>query len=213
MSLQSVVRFLLPRETHFYDFLEKQASVAHEAAVALSRIKEEGISIKSVLDTVLALEHQGDALSRDMEDALARSFVTPLDREDLQKLSKEIDDITDMSYVAVRACVLMGVSRPTEPMKKLIDVLIASTTLLKETLPLLRQHEYERIVELSRAVRMKEKEGDAIFRAAISELFHDNSIDAKQLMREREVLDDLEGAVDHCADVASTLANLAVKHG
>lgn len=187
--------------------------MAHDVAIAIGRFKEPDVTAKSVLAKALELEHQGDRLSRDLEDALATSFVTPLDREDLQKLSKELDDVTDYAYVAARACVLLGVDRPTEPMMRLMDTLVECTQVLKDALPLLRKHQYERIVELSRTVRLKEKDGDVIFRDAISALFHDPAIDAKQLIREREVLDDLENAVDHCADVASTLANLAVKHG
>jgi uncharacterized protein Yka (UPF0111/DUF47 family) len=148
-----------------------------------------------------------------MDDALARSFVTPIDREDLQKLSKELDDVLDLTNGAVRACVLFGVDEPTEPMKKLIDKLVECTEVLKKAAPNLRTHKYTDLVETARAMRKLEKDGDTVFRDAVSQLFHDDKVDAKKLIREREVLEDLENAIDHCEHVAATLANLAVKHG
>lgn len=213
MSLQAFVRFLLPKEDHFYDFVEKQAKVAHEAALALAEFKKENTTAESVRKTVQDIEHTGDSIVHDMDDALARSFVTPIDREDLQKLSKELDDIVDLTNGAVRACVLFGVEQPTEPMKKLIDKLVECTEVIKEGVPKLREHKYGELVEVGRTLRKLEKDGDIVFRDAVSKLFHDPSIDAKKLIREREVLEDLENAIDHCEHVAATLANLAVKHG
>jgi uncharacterized protein Yka (UPF0111/DUF47 family) len=211
MGLQSVIRFLIPREDHFYDFLEQQAVVAHKGALALASFKDGDVA--RVRDAVQQLEHDGDKIVHAMEDALAKTFVTPIDREDLQKLSSELDDVLDLMNGTIRAAALYGVVRPTEPMLKLIDVLIRCTELLEMTIPNLRKHRYKDLVESARAIRKLEKEGDAIFRSAVSALFHDSLIDAKQLLREKEVLEDLENAIDVANNVADTLTNLAVKHG
>jgi uncharacterized protein Yka (UPF0111/DUF47 family) len=77
----------------------------------------------------------------------------------------------------------------------------------------LRAHEYDKLIEASREVRKLEKDGDTVFRTAVSTLFKNQTIDAKQLLREREVLEHLENSIDHCQRVGSTLANLAIKHG
>ena len=69
------------------------------------------------------------------------------------------------------------------------------------------------LVESNRAIRKLEKEGDMVYREAVSALFHDDAVDAKRLLREKQVLEDLESAIDHCEKVGDTLANLAVKHG
>ncbi len=213
MGLQDVVRWFLPKEDHFYDFVERQAAVAHEASLALCEFKLEGTTAASVRERVQALEHKGDSIVYELEEALARTFVTPIDREDLQKLSKELDDILDLMNGAVRACVLFGVSKPTEPMKKLIDKLSECTENLKDAVPKLRAHKYAELIECSHTVRKLEKDADIVYRDAVSQLFRDDAVDAKKLMREREVLDDLENSIDHCEHVSSTLANLAVKHG
>src|SRR4051794_18871413 len=102
MGLASVVRWLLPREDHFYDFLEGQAVVAHEAAVAIIPFRE-GRPAAEVRIAVQELEHKGDKIFHDLEEALAKTFVTPIDREDIQKLSSELDDISDLINGAMRA--------------------------------------------------------------------------------------------------------------
>jgi predicted phosphate transport protein (TIGR00153 family) len=210
MSLQSIVRWLVPRENHFYDYLESQADAAHDGAVALARFKD-GRSAVEVRDAVLAIEHKGDDISHQMEQALAKTFVTPIDREDLHKLSTELDDILDLANGAIRAATLYGVDAPTEPMKKLMDILVECTRVLKAAMPHLRKNGYAEIMEATHAIRLLEKDGDTVYREAVSVLFND--ADAKRILREKQVLEDLENALDACEQLGETLANLAVKHG
>jgi hypothetical protein len=212
MSLQSVVRWLLPREDHFYGLLENQASVAHQGSTALALLGE-GKPAGEVSTVVQELEHAGDALVREMVDGLARTFVTPLDREDLHKLSSELDNILDLTNDAARIWLLFGGDQPTEAMVHLFDVLVRSTEELNRAVPMLRRHGYDEIITHCRTIRELEKEGDRVFRGALGDLFGDPSTELKALLREKEMLEDLERAIDHCEQVANTLTNLAVKHG
>ena len=212
MGLQSIVRWFLPKEDHFFDYLEGQAKVAYDAARALHEL-EDGAAIEDVRGIVQGLEHDGDKLFHELLDALALTFVTPIDREDLQRLSAELDDILDLTNGAVRAASLFGVKELSRPMSELIELLCSATRIINEAMPYLRKHEYKRLTDAMGEIRKLEKDGDIVFRQAISELFQDEKVDAKKLLREREVLDDLETAIDHCDRVAATLTNLAVKHG
>ena len=213
MGLQDVIRWLMPREDHFFDYLERQAAVAQQGAIALARFAEDGSSIATISAAITDLEHRGDEVVHELEDALARTFVTPIDREDIHKLSTELDNVIDLMNLAARSCVLFGIHRPTRPMTDLMKTLIECTGVVANALPLLRTRSYGHLVEEARKVRRLEKEGDQVFRSALNVLFHDDSIDAKQLMKEKEVLEDLENAVYECDHVAETLGNLAVKHG
>jgi uncharacterized protein Yka (UPF0111/DUF47 family) len=213
MGLQNLVRWLLPKEDHFYDFLERQAVAAYEGASALARFKDDGSTAEMVAKNVQTVEHQGDAIVHELEEALAKTFVTPIDREDLQRLSSQLDDILDLTNGAARGAVLFGVTRPTPAMRILIDSLVTCTGVLKDALPNLRKHAYPELTSMSRGLRKLEKEADLVYREAVRGLFSDEKIDARVLLREKQVLDDLEKAIDHCEYVADTLANLAVKHG
>ncbi len=212
MALQDLVRWFLPREDHFYAFLEKQATVAHRGAQALGEFKP-GKRIEDVQSAVQLLEHDGDKVVHELEEALQKTFVTPIDREDLQRLSSELDDVLDLTNSAARACALFGVETPTPPMLQLIEILIKATAELETALPLLGKHDYAGLMKTSRSIRQLEKDADTVFRSALSRLFHEPGVDAKELLREKEVLENLEHAVDRCERVAHTLANLAVKHG
>ena len=213
MALQGIIRWLLPREDNFYVLLESQAAACHTAALALSKSKDPSSRPEDVRDAVQVIEHFADNLVRQMDEALAKTFVTPLDREDLHRLSSELDDVVDLTNLAARASVLYGVTRPTEPMQKLMDTLISCTDVLKSALPKLRSHAYAELLDDGRKLRALEKEADTVFRSAVSLLFKDPAVDAKVLLREKEILEDLENAVDRCDDVGDTLANIAVKHG
>ncbi|MCK6573059.1 DUF47 family protein [Myxococcota bacterium] len=213
MPIQSIVRFLVPNEGRFYDFLEQQGQLALEGAQALSRFAREKVPPEEVREAVQAVEHRGDAVVHEMEETLARTFVTPIDREDLKKLSDELDDVLDLTNGAARVCVLMGIDTPTQPMLDLISQLVASTEVLARAVPHLRKHEYQELVEASRTLRKIEKESDRIYRDAIRRLFHDPAVDAKTLLREKEMLDDLETAIDRCEHAGETMAHLAIKHG
>lgn len=212
MALQDLVRWFLPKEDHFFRFLERQAETAHKGAKALAEFKP-GKPIEEVQAAVQALEHEGDKVVHELEEALQKTFVTPIDREDLQLLSSELDDVLDLTNSAARACALFGVKEPTESMQQLIAHLGRCTAELETALPLLSKHDYAGLMANSRKVRQIEKEADAIFRRSLSRLFADEKIDAKELLREKEVLENLEHAIDRCERVAHTLANLSVKHG
>jgi predicted phosphate transport protein (TIGR00153 family) len=212
MALQDFVRWFLPKEDHFFRFLEKQAVAAHKGAKALAEFKP-GKPIEDVQAAVQILEHEGDKVVHELEEALGKTFVTPIDREDIQQLSAELDDVLDLTNSAARACALFGVNEPTTPMMQLIELLVKCTAELEGALPLLGKHDYAGLMTTSRSIRQLEKDADGIFRGALSRLFKDEKVDAKELLREKEVLENLEHAIDRCERVAGTLANLAVKHG
>lgn len=213
MGIQDLIRVLLPREDHFYDFLEKQAKVAHAGALALAKFTDNGHSADEARAAVQKFEHEGDRIVHEMEEALAKTFVTPIDREDLQRLSSELDTVLDLTNGAIRACTMLGVEEATEPMKKLVRIIVDCTRRIDEVMPLLRKNRYAELVVCARELRNIEKEADGIYREAISNLFKDPAVDAKVLIREKTVLEDLENAIDQCDSIADILANLAVKNG
>src|SRR5688572_9117324 len=123
MALQDLIRWFLPREDHFFDYLERQAAVAFDGARELSRFREDAVTAVLLSETMSDLEHRGDAVVHELEDALARTFVTPIDREDIHRLSTELDNVIDLMNLAARSCSLLGIDRPTESMVKLMDTL------------------------------------------------------------------------------------------
>jgi predicted phosphate transport protein (TIGR00153 family) len=223
MGLQDVIRFLIPKEDKFFDFLEQQAALAHEGAVALATIGETPIA--ELKELVHAIEKRGDKVAHECEDALAKTFVTPLDREDIHALSSQLDDVLDRAHAAASAFVMFSIDEPSKAAREMIDLLVKSTALLKDVLPSLRKHDFDRIREVTREIKVLEKEGDRVYRGTMMALFrdpeqakespyHNPSIkDARSLIREKELVEILEEALDGCEDVGEFLTMLAVKHG
>lgn len=211
MAFQSLIRFLLPKEEHWYDMLEELGRLGHEAATALLLFKDKPAG--EVQAAVQALEHKADDVVRRMEDALARTFVTPIDREDLHRLTSELDDIIDLMNLSARVFALYHLERPTAPMVEIMTMLEKATAMIAAAVPHLRKHEFEQLIDGGRKVRAIEKEADGIYRHAISALFSETHTDFRETWKQKEALDHLETAVDHCDNVADLLANLAVKHG
>jgi uncharacterized protein len=209
--MQSIIRFLLPKETHWYDMLEELGHLGHLASKALSQF--ESSPAGAVQEAVQVIEHKADDVVRRMEDALARTFVTPIDREDLHRLTSDLDDVIDFMNLSARTFKLYHLEVPTPAMKELMKKLETATQMIAEALPSLRKHRYAELLERLRKIRDIEKEADVIYRQAISTLFSQTHPDFRDMLRQKEALDHLEGAVDHCDKVADVLANLAVKHG
>ncbi|MEZ4453745.1 MAG: DUF47 family protein [Nannocystaceae bacterium] len=212
MAFQDFIRWILPREDVFYGLLERQGALLVEAARTLSRFSE-GEPAERLRDAIQEIEHRADALVYEIEEQLAKVFVTPIDREDIQHLAAAIDDVIDLINLTARTIALFGVPSATPPMQALIATLVRAAEVIDAELPALRRHEYSKLIAAGRTIKEHEKEGDRIFRAAVGELFADPAIDAKVLLRDKEVLEDLENAIDKCETVAERLKNLAVKHG
>jgi uncharacterized protein len=209
--MNALLRMIRPRADHFYSFLERQAQLALEAARVLEGITKPDANAEAVRNRIQELEHEGDTQVHGMLDALSATFVTPIDREDLQRLSKRIDDILDLTNATAKACVTFGVEKPTPAMRLLISKLVESTDLLNQSVPKLRTHAYPEAIRICARVTISEKDGDVVYRDALSALFRDPNIDAKTILREREVLDDLEKAINRCEQVADLITTVAVK--
>ena len=212
MGFQRFIELLLPRENQFYEFLERQAGVAKDAVGVLQRFVDGDTDYQGIRSGVTAFEKEGDALVEAMLGSLAKTFVTPIDREDIQALSKRLDDVTDYVNTTARSIGIFAVEQPTPAMRQLFDTLLQACDQLNEMVPLLRKGAYAQIIEQCRKMHLIEKLGDKIFRNELSRMFHDPDVDGKEILRSREILDNLETAIDACDRVAETMMHVAVKH-
>lgn len=207
-----MVRWLLPREDIFYRLIESLAEKVDLSAKELAKL-DDGVPAQQVYEAIRVIEKEADSLVFEAEEQFARIFVTPIDREDLQALIAAIDDIVDLIHLTSRAFVLYGVPHPTPAMSEQMRLLVALGELLRTEIPALGRNDYEQLIAAGRKIREHEKAGDRVFREAVAALFHDPDLDAKVLLRNKEVLEDLELAIDKFETVAERLKNLAVKHG
>jgi predicted phosphate transport protein (TIGR00153 family) len=202
----------VPRENKFFDLFEESADNTERAAEALKLLMDDWQFVDSRVAEITELEHHGDNITHQVISLLHRTFVTPLDREDIALLAHTLDDIMDFIHAAADAMFIYKIKKPTERAKQLADIIIKAVTEVKKAVSALRKRSQLKViidecVEINRLENM----ADRVYRAAIAELF-DDSEDIPQLIKWREIYEHLESATDRCEDVANVLEGVALKH-
>lgn len=202
----------LPKEDVFFDLFEKAAANAHECTLALADLLERFDDIDMRIRRVKELEHIGDEITHELIERLNKTFITPLDREDIHELACRIDDILDRVDTAVDRIGLFKIREPLPESKELARCLVRSTALIREMMPSLRNMGKPEDVRLKvREVHRLESEADAIERRALARLFEDNP-DPIHVIKWKNIIEVLESATDKCEDVANVIEGIVLKN-
>lgn len=169
-------------------------------------------SVEERAQKITDLEHRGDSITHEIIALLHRTFVTPFDREDIAMLAQSMDDVADLIHSAADDMSLYRIEKPTEQSIELADIILEATVELKKAVPLLRHRSdlkdmLKHCVEINRL----ENVADRVYRKALAKLFND-STDAIQVIKWREIYQHLETATDRCEDVANVLEGVALKN-
>jgi hypothetical protein len=201
----------LPKEDVFFEFLEKAADNAHRCTLELSDFFERFDDLEARMRRIKELEHVGDELTHDVIERLNKTFITPLDREDIHELACRLDDILDRVDTAVDRVCLFKISFPTEEAKQFARCLVRSTGLLKEMMLLLRRGgAADEVRRKVREVHRLESEADRIEREALVRLFE--SSDPIYVIKWKNIIEVLESATDKCEDAANVIEGIVLKN-
>lgn len=204
---------ILPTETRFFDLFEQHANTLVLAAERLRKMVEDFTEVEGKFAQITEAEHQGDFITHELIDLARRSFTTPFDTEDITRIASTVDDGIDRIEQAADSLLLWKVERPTKEALKLCQLIEESARQLAAAMPNLRDKRKfasvrEHIVEVNRL----ENDADRVLRAALSSLLA-NHTDVYDLIRWKEIYEQLEAATDRCEDVADALEGVTVKHG
>ena len=200
---------LIPREQRFFedfvalaDQLCKGAALLEEMLAPDHPLQEKAAAIKEV-------EHRCDQIVHDALQRLHRTFVTPIDREDIYALLRELDDVIDDIDASADMLRLYRIDHVRPAARELARLITASTQQVHRGLGALeaRTGVPETVAQIGRL----ESQADAVYAAAVGELF-DRERDPIALIKWKEILDMLEGATDRCKDVATAIEGILVKH-
>ncbi len=208
-----MVKFsLLPKSSKFFDLFEASARNSLKTAQALRDMINNWDVIEGRVAEITELEHEGDSLTHQILAQLHRTFVTPFDREDIALLAHTMDDITDFIHAAADAMFIYKIDRPSERARELADIIVQAATEVEIAVTGLRRHsELKKILERCIEINRLENMADRVFRAAMAELF-DDVVDIAQVIKWREIYEQMESATDRCEDVANVLEGVALKH-
>ena len=203
---------LFPREEKFFILFEQSAQNAVKVAHQLKDLVNTWENVKERVEMITTMEHDGDAITHQVMSQLYRTFVTPLDREDISLLAQTLDDITDLIHSAADAMLLYKVDRPTDKAKELADIVVEATIEVEQGVAEIHDRiDRDKLLKHSMEINRLENVGDSIYRSALAELFV-NSPDYTYLIKWREIYENIESAIDKCEDIANILEGLALKY-
>jgi len=207
-----VARFsLIPREEKFYDDFKAMADQVRLGARLLEEMVAVDPPIADKAHEIKEVEHKCDFLTHEIIQRLNKTFVTPLDREDIHLLARTLDDVMDAIDDAAALIPLYRIDKCRTGTRELTRVIASQADELRKAIEAL-ENRHANILDHAVEINRLENEADRIHQSAIGQLF-DEERDAIVVMKWKEILDVLEDATDAAEDVANLLENIVVKHG
>jgi predicted phosphate transport protein (TIGR00153 family) len=201
---------LLPREEEFFDLFTEVANRNKEAVEHLRKLFESPPDRRTpYVEALKRLEHEADQVTHEVVNRLDRTFITPLDREDIHQLASDLDDVMDaMDGTARRAQIFRlgaspaGVLRIAEVLQRMMAAIAEAVSRLKKG---------NDVMKYCIEAKELEEEGDAIYHESLGQLF-EKERDAIELIKWKEIYDNLERTLDQAEDVANVVESITIKH-
>jgi len=202
---------LLPREEQFFHDFVGLSEEIRVGARTLKQMVASNPPDMAKADVIKDIEHACDGRTRSIIDRLNRTFVTPLDREDIHSLAISLDDVMDAIDAAAAVVRLYKITNVRQHARRLADIICDSCDRITEALSILEKQS-QGVLELAARVNQLEREADRVHQDAIVALF-DEERDPIAVIKWKEIFDFLEAATDRCEDVCNLLEGVVVKHG
>jgi len=206
---------ILPAEKRFYDWFEKAATNMVEAA----RLLKEAVAaignqeqLEHRVRAITEAEHHGDFIVHEIFDLLRSTFITPLERDQIQKIASAIDDVVDRIEAAGDVLLVFKIDRGRPEAARLAEIVLACAEQINEAMPNLREKgRLPRVRECMIEVNRLENEADAVLRAGLVRLV-ERPDEVFELIRWKEVFGLLEEATDRAEDVADVLNGIVFEN-
>ena len=201
---------LLPREEEFFELFTEVANRNKEAVAHLRKLFEAPPDRRTPhIEAIKRLEHEADQVTHEVVNRLDRTFITPLDREDIHQLSSDLDDVMDAMDGTARRAQIFGLG-PTPPgVLRIAEVLQRMMAAIGEAVSRLKKG--DDVMKYCIEAKELEEEGDAIYHESLGQLFQKER-DAIELIKWKEIYDNLERTLDQAEDVANVVESITIKH-
>lgn len=203
----------IPRELAFFDLFEEAADTLREAAAELQ------VMVSSIADPVKCaahakhikeLEHVGDEINHRTIDLLNTTFVVPLGREDIYDLSGMLDDVLDVLESVSEVLVLYGITEVIPEFRLQADVIARATVAIAKAMRSIRSP--IGMEKVWTQIQRLEMEGDRVYHRGVASIFA-GDFKAMEVLKWKDVLDQMEGGIDRCEDVGNAIESIALKYG
>lgn len=203
---------LMPRDERFFELFTSVATLTAEAAkILLELFKSPPEKRTYLVESIKKLEHQADGITHELVTRLDRSFITPLDREDIHFLASRLDNVIDQIDGSARRTAIFRTESAPQGAIILADVIARATEQVLAAVKVLEKGKTPVVIQACIEVKKLEEEGDAVYTEWLGRLF-DQEKDPIALIKWKEIYDTLESTLDQAEDVANILESIAIKH-
>jgi uncharacterized protein len=207
---------LMPQEGKFFDLFSAHAELIVQGGKELSALvaslgqsREEALRRAKAIDEI---EKKADRITHETVQLLHKTFITPLDREDIHGLITAMDDILDMTQDVAESVNLYHISSLTEETRQLADICLGCGERVRTAVGLLRNlDDGTAILKTCQEIDRLESDADRVMRAAMSKLFRDEP-DTRQLIKLKAIYELLEAITDRCEDVANLIEGIVLEN-
>ena len=205
------MRFL-PNDEKFYDCFESAVKKVVEGSVQLAELIEDFRDVPLRAQQIKDTEHEGDVVTHNTIEMLNRTFITPLDREDIHRLITSLDDVLDYIEACSARLNLFKIGKTTDEARLLVGILVKSAKEVeKAVFQLRRLKDGDSLMKNCVEINRLENEGDFVGRTAVAKLF-EGEPNPLEVIKWNEIYDTLENAIDRCEDVANVLEGIVLKN-
>jgi predicted phosphate transport protein (TIGR00153 family) len=204
-----VLARLIPRDEQFFDLFDQLTAHLTQAARMLAVLLDDPAHVADHVRAIKDIEHKADVVTSTINQRIDKSFVTPIDREDIHMLASRLDDVIDLLDGAARRFEMLHITECKQPAWQLAQVLIKAGEHIQSGVSSIR--ETKRVSEQAAIIKKLEEEADAIYHSAVGELFAGHP-DPLEVMKWKEMYDTLERATDSCMGVAQVLQSISLKN-
>jgi predicted phosphate transport protein (TIGR00153 family) len=203
---------LMPREGRFFDYFGELADHIVNASHELSALMQTFENPEHRARNIETIEKRGDKITHATIELLHKTFITPIDRDDIHKLVSRLDDILDLIEDAAQSIFQFDMHSISEEGKKLSDLCVACAEKVKSAVTLLHDTgNFKTILEICDEIDKLESEADHVMRSGMAKLFRDEP-DVRQLIKLRAIYLLLEDVTDRCEDVADIIEGIVLEN-
>jgi uncharacterized protein len=200
---------LLPREEQFFkDFISLAEQIRSGAHTLKQMLSVTPIDVGQVA-VIKDIEHLCDRSTRSIIDRLNRTFVTPLDREDIHLLATRLDNVVDLIDGTARRAVMFHIHDYREPAMRMADCIVKAGRAIGEIIGDMKKP--KDVAEHAREIKLLEEEGDAIYFEAVGALFRED-LPPLEVIKWKDMYEALENTLDECENVANALESISIKN-
>jgi predicted phosphate transport protein (TIGR00153 family) len=202
----------LPKDATFYQLFEQQAVLIIQMCEHYRDLVVDYTDLPAKLAGLTDVEHAGDDLFRQISYRINATFVTPIDREDIHAIGSMMDDVLDLIQGSASRMILFEVGQPSRGLIELAEIMVECAGILLQGIR--RLPKMSEIADLRKLIHTLESRGDQINREAVAALFrncHDVN-DVVSLIKWKEIIENVEDAIDKFEDVFDALENVIIKH-